>query len=227
MPTESQLISMHSMAQSMLESLQSITNTETAYNFSPIFHRQINQHDGIKITGRFSTTDNTDISTSEAPNEGRMSYITVNRHTDAALPWDGFGIAWRQQDYDPNDSAQVAAAKYNVYLVDNDALSSEVMILGNQMLDQTGGVNNFVAASKVPIAPNTWHKFQINIYSHLGVDVWIYPEQDWIWGNATPPKHKAQLVRGQSYPPYQKVSTGEHFGVSVYGTKILNGIMMI
>ena len=42
-----------------------------------------------------------------------------------------------------------------MYLVDNDALSSEVMILGNQMLDQTGGVNNFVAASKVPIAPNT------------------------------------------------------------------------
>jgi hypothetical protein len=63
---------------------QQINPTEN-FNFQPIFHTQINQHDGIKITGKFRTNDSSD--------EGRMSYITVNRKGNLAIPWDGFGLA--------------------------------------------------------------------------------------------------------------------------------------
>tara|TARA_Y100000310_G_C20250387_1_gene608821 strand:- start:120 stop:392 length:273 start_codon:yes stop_codon:yes gene_type:complete len=66
--------------QGMIDDLNALLLDENIMNtsFSPIFHKQINQHEGIRITGRFHTTDTSDF--------GRMSYITVNRSATVPVP---------------------------------------------------------------------------------------------------------------------------------------------
>ena len=68
------------MLQNMVDDLNNLLLDENIMNtsFSPVFHKKINQHEGIRITGRFHTTD-----TSEY---GRMSYITVNRSATVPVP---------------------------------------------------------------------------------------------------------------------------------------------
>lgn len=58
-------------------------------NVAPIFHKPIDQHTGITISGKFKTSDNT--------LKGEMSYITVARNPVVFHAHDGFGIAWRKQ----------------------------------------------------------------------------------------------------------------------------------
>ncbi len=191
---------MKEQVQNALSFLRSQIAPEENFNFQPIFHTQINQHDGIKITGKFKTNDSSD--------EGRMSFITVNRSGNLAIPWDGFGIAWRK-------GTGGGSGKYNVYMIDNDAQSEFTYIHQDQLVDNTGGVNQFIMAAKKEILVDTWYTFQIVIYSHLGMDVWIEPTSSWV---ENPTKDTVLMTRGQTYPPYQRQSSGEHFGISVYNT---------
>jgi hypothetical protein len=68
---------------SILNILETISLAEQAQNLYPVFQRPIDKHAGIRISGKFRTTDIL----------GSMSYITVNRHSNAAIPHDGYGIA--------------------------------------------------------------------------------------------------------------------------------------
>jgi len=69
----------------LLNTLKSIVSPETRNNLSPVFQRPIDQHYGIEITGQFKTNDSS--------SEGKMSYITVRRNKEVAVPFDGYGIA--------------------------------------------------------------------------------------------------------------------------------------
>ena len=58
-------------------------------NLAPIFHKPMDQHIGIQISGRFNTTDST--------SNGQMCYITVARNPLKFMAHDGYGLAWRKQ----------------------------------------------------------------------------------------------------------------------------------
>ena len=221
--------------------LSELLTSENLNNLAPIFHKPITQHTNVNISGRFSTTDNTE--------KGEMSYITVMRNATNYAPHDGYGLAWRKQPQFLIDCANngteattehqeqfynmfaqtVAEAitehgsaaalkepvngylRYNVYLVDNDVLQEEVWINYEQYWDQTGGKNQFLQAAKVWIEPNNWYEFHIIIYSAMGTDIWVWPE-----GAA---QGSANITRGQTYPSYVPQAAGEHFGVAVAQTR--------
>ncbi|MBC8409949.1 MAG: hypothetical protein H8E12_14690 [Rhodobacteraceae bacterium] len=77
-----------------------LLNPEDLNNLQPIFHKPIDQHLGIQISGRFLTTD--------ATANGDMSYITVARNPNLYAAHDGYGLAWRKQ---PEHLLQVATAQ--------------------------------------------------------------------------------------------------------------------
>jgi hypothetical protein len=137
----------------IVRDLTDIVSVENRNNLSPVFQIPIDQHVGIQIEGEFKTNDSTA--------EGKMSYITVRRSPDIAVPFDGYGLAWRKGD----------GSKYNIYIVDNDALNSDVFINEEQIWDQTGGTNQFLAAAAKEILTDTWYKFVIKIYDKNGIDV--------------------------------------------------------
>ena len=181
----------------LLNTLKSIVSPETRNNLSPVFQRPIDQHYGIEITGQFKTNDSS--------SEGKMSYITVRRNKEVAVPFDGYGIAWKKGD----------GSKYNIYIVDNDSLTDNVFINEEQMWDQSGGINQFLAAAAMEILVDVWYDFNIKIYAKNGMDVWIYrtdsPPAELIAGNRI-------IYRGQTYPPYITQSAGDHFGVATLDT---------
>lgn len=186
-----------SVIKKTLEDLNTIVAPETRNNLSPVFQRPMDQHYGIEITGQFKTNDSS--------SEGKMSYITVKRNRDIAVPFDGYGVAWKKGD----------GTKYNVYIVDNDALTSDVFINEKQMWDQSGGINQFLAAATLEILIDVWYEFNIKIYAKNGMDVWIYRVD-------SPPAElnaaNRVIYRGQTYPPYMTQSSGDHFGVAVLDT---------
>jgi len=174
--------------------LTALVAVENRNNLSPVFQTPIDQHNGIRIKGQFKTNDGTDY--------GKTSYITVKRNEDVAVPYDGYGIAWRKGN----------GTEYNLYIVDNDALSNDVFVTEGQMWDQSGGVNQFLAAAAIEILIDTWYEFVIDINAKAGIDCWIYEA-------ATPPAElnngNRVIYRGQTYPEYLTQSAGDHFGVSV------------
>jgi hypothetical protein len=182
---------------SIANELSGLVSVESLNNLSPVFQTPIDQHVGIQIEGEFKTNDSSD--------EGKMSYITIKRSRNIAVPFDGYGIAWRKGD----------GSKYNVYIVDNDALNSDVFVNEEQIWDQTGGTNQFLAAAAKEILINTWYKFVIKIYSANGMDVWI--EKVDSFPSTLLPENRV-VYRGQTYPPYVTQSAGEHFGLGVIET---------
>ena len=94
---------------------ENLVSREVAYNFSPVLHRYMGLHTGIKLTGKFKTSDPSD--------DGNMCYSTFWRSENYAIPHDGVGMAWVKGD----------GNTYNVYIVDNDVLSNEVFV-GNQIV---------------------------------------------------------------------------------------------
>lgn len=177
--------------------LTGIVSVESRNNLSPVFTSPIDQHVGIQIEGQFKTNDSSD--------EGKMSYITVRRSPDIAVPFDGYGLAWRKGD----------GSSYNVYIVDNDALNSDVFINEEQIWDQTGGTNQFLAAAAKEILVDTWYKFVIKIYDKNGIDIWIDPADTF---DDSLLAEDRTIYRGQTYPAYITQSSGDHFGFGVIET---------
>lgn len=116
------------------------------------------------------------------------------------------GLAWRKGD----------GSKYNIYIVDNDALTEDIYINHEQIVTQTGGFNKFLVAGKKEIKRETNYDFVIKVYQHFGMDVWIYE-------SANPPANltstNRDLTMGQTYPAYEPQANGEHFGVGTIYTK--------
>jgi hypothetical protein len=75
--------------QNLIDQFGNFLDAEQINNVAPIFHKPIDQHIGVNISGRFKTTDDTA--------NGQMCYITVARNPFQFNAHDGFGLAWRKQ----------------------------------------------------------------------------------------------------------------------------------
>tara|TARA_Y100001938_G_C8101688_1_gene442368 strand:+ start:8471 stop:11545 length:3075 start_codon:yes stop_codon:yes gene_type:complete len=215
-------------------------------NLSPVFHKIVDQHLGVQLDIRMSTTDTSD--------EGEMAYVTFMRNKDYYAPHDGYGFAWRKQpqawiniakgqeftseadelmffehtglnasDYygTLGDVSNKALWKYTVFLVDNDLLSQDFWVGSSQLADQTNGKNQFLQAQKVWIEPNVDYEFRMKIYPKMATDVWVYPTANppiGSDGTAYSPELKV-INRGQTYPTYIPQAAGTHFGVGVGNTR--------
>jgi len=73
----------------LIDEFANVINQENVNNQAPIFHKPIDQHIGIQISGRFKTGD--------ASANGQMCYITVARNPLVFMAHDGYGVAWRKQ----------------------------------------------------------------------------------------------------------------------------------
>ena len=108
--------------------LSQLLNEENLNNLAPIFHRPIDQHTGINITGKFSTTDNTEL--------GEMSYVTVMRNATTHLPHDGYGLAWRKQpeflvDCANNGTGATTAHQLKFYETYGLTLNAAIAVVGS------------------------------------------------------------------------------------------------
>jgi len=130
------------------------SKTRKSYNESPVLHTILTQDNGIEITGTFKTND--------ATTDGQFSYVTVRKQHNSPIAWDGLGFAWRKGD----------GSDYNVYIVDNNALEEDVIMMGEQVV-QTGGINKFLAAGKCTITANSTYYFKMTINEYNSVAVYI------------------------------------------------------
>lgn len=211
----------------IVETIDTYLGTEKINNLSPIIHKQISQHSGIRITCEMSTTDNTE--------DGEMAYITVLRNNYQFAPHDGYGLAWRKQPayllrMQENNYATTALRnadltkfnyeygvdgtnflgqiknypefwKYNIYLVDNNTLQEEIWIGHEQLMDQSSGRNQFLQVGKVWVEPNISYRFRIDIYEHFGTKAWVHDVAE------TFDEDEHLIIdRGETYPPYMPQS---------------------
>ncbi len=174
----------------------------------PIFHRAIDSHNGIQITGKFKTTHPT------VPSP--TSYVTVRRRADKAVCSDGIGLAWR--------TGSVADGNYNVYLVDNNILTDDMPIRQENMILEEN-INNFLAYGITNIEPNADYKFGLEIDSTWGIRACVYsgsissaPDFDNAYDAGSYPTGYI-LSMGSRLEGYEPQSSGTHFGISVLGTE--------
>ena len=73
----------------LLARLKLIADEVTEHNPSPVVTKQIDNHSGIKIETTFATTD--------ASEEGSLSYVNVLKNNLIMTPHDGYGAAWKKQ----------------------------------------------------------------------------------------------------------------------------------
>jgi hypothetical protein len=138
---------------------ENLVSTEVAYNFSPILHRYMGLHTGVKFTGKFKTND---------PSEnGNTCYTTFWRSENYAIPHDGVGMGWVKGD----------GNTYNVYIVDNDTLSNEIFA-GSRIVREDLGINKFIASGKKEILIDTWYEFSLKIKSDNSIIAKV-------WNNAS------------------------------------------
>ena len=69
---------------------ENLISVNVAYNFSPVLHRYMGLQTGVKLTGKFKTSDPSD--------DGNMCYSTFWRSENFASPHDGVGMAWVKGD---------------------------------------------------------------------------------------------------------------------------------
>jgi hypothetical protein len=178
-----------------------LVSTEVAYNFSPILHRYMGLHTGVKFTGKFKTSD--------PSTDGNTCYTTFWRSENFAIPHDGVGIGWVKGD----------GNTYNVYIVDNDVLSNEVFI-GNNIVREDLGINKFIASGKKEILIDTWYEYSLKIKSDNSIVAKV-------WNNATgepgdddaPGANYVIIKSGASGSPFRTGTAEDYqFGIGVWNT---------
>lgn len=202
MPVNNQQWSKDAIIDQIEKRIDEVLSNDVTYDFSPVLHKYVSAHAGIKAYGKFKTTD--------ASDNGQMSYITFWRNQNVAVPYDGVGMAWRKGD----------GTKYNVYLVDNDALSENVLI-GEKIIREDLGVNNYIASTKHEILEDTWYNFSVQISSNYSIIAKI-----WDIGNSEPSDDAAPdssyivLKTGAKSAPYRTEDPVNYqFGIGVINTK--------
>lgn len=180
----------------IIETIKAQVSAPGAENYFPIFNTEIEQHSGIRVTGTFETDD--DSAT------GNLSYVSVLRNADSLDPADGFGFAWRKGD----------GSQYNIYVVDNNALTDDLFVNENIIMQSTGE-NSFLKAAKLAIAINTKYNFRMDISQSYAIDIWIWAD------GSTEPDFNNSSTRTINAGPFElgPRSDGTHFGMSVLGTK--------
>lgn len=159
-------------------------------NYYPIADQLLTKHSGIQITGTFETDDDT--------TEGRLSYVTVLRDSEALDPANGYGFAWMKGD----------GTMFNVYLVDNSPLANDLFI-SNNFIVNSNGENTWKAAAKATILINTVYNFKLVIGEDYAMSLKI-----WASGDSEPVTNLAQI----GAPNANLAAAGDRFGIGVMGT---------
>lgn len=115
------------------------------YGPSPVIQRRLTSTKGIKITGKFSTSDSM----------RRPSFVTVakNSNPTKGRAYEGFGFAWMISD---------PGGRPNLYIVDNDSVDSRLTVVGSEIYNSKG-VESFLAAGSKTINTNTDYSFELII----------------------------------------------------------------
>ena len=164
----------------------------TSEDYYPILHTPLSVHNGISVSGKFLTN-----TTNAIP-----SYVTVLRQATTRASADGLGFAWTVG----------SGSLYNVYLVDSNPLNSDLMF-NESFLLQNAGENTFLATAKGVIATNTQYSFRMDIGLNYTIDLWIWPTSEGgLNVNGVNTIHIA-------HSGFEPKSLGDHFGISVLGTK--------
>lgn len=162
----------------LVDKFNNILDRANINNQAPVFHKPIDQHIGIQVSGRFSTTDDTPA--------GQMCYITVARNPLVIMPHDGYGIAWRKQP-------QFLINAWNAYLTNSTStVSAADQEKFNQMYAHIFGngpltpINQWwadLATNTRPALPQDKQLLKYNVYlidtDILQEDVYVTPEAMW------------------------------------------------
>lgn len=243
-------------ADQIREQIAKHASPDTYSNTSPVMHKSIDQHTGISIDTQMSTTDGTEHgeiayvtvlrnSALYAAHDGYglawkkqpewLIRIHNDEYTDADLERfeDAYGVNPVTENLvgNLNQEANKQYWEYNIYLVDNDILQKEVYQGMNQIIDQTGGINQFLQAGKAWVVPNETYDFRVKIWETLATKIWVKPS------TAADFSDSSHLVtdRGATNPQYvpnagSKIVTGDsavdvldatrgHFGIGVGETR--------
>ncbi|MBC8437107.1 hypothetical protein H8D85_02165 [bacterium] len=165
--------------QNLVDQFNNILNSAYINNLQPVFHKAIDQHLGIQISGDFKTTD--------ATNNGDISYITVARNPNMVAAHDGYGLAWRKQ---PEHVLQVANAIESMINATNTADYFEINALSDDIVERF--INEF---NETPMQAAEYHyanslsmktnnkylKYNVFLVDNdiLKEGVWISPEMIW------------------------------------------------
>jgi hypothetical protein len=183
--------------------LTTLTDDSKIYSFSPILHRAVDYHTGVKMYGKFYTND--------ASDQGKISYATFWRNKNFAVPHDGVGLGWRKGD----------GSAYNVYVVDNNPLNQDVF-LTNSILREDVGINNFIASAKMEILKETWYWFSIKLLddNSIVVKIWTGVIGDEPLDSAAPGvDYVVILVGARAYPYRDGDQTDYEIGFGVENTE--------
>lgn len=181
---------------------EDLVSTTTAYNYSPILHRYMGLHTGIKLTGKFKTSD---------PSEnGNMCYTTFWRSENVAVPHDGVGMGWIKGD----------GNTYNVYIVDNDVLINDVFI-GNGIVREDLGINKFIAAGKKEILIDTWYEFSLKIKGDNSIIAKVWNNGSGEPGDDDAPGANYIIVKSGASGTAFRDGTEEdyQFGIGIHNTE--------
>lgn len=163
--------------EALIDQFGNVLNPENVNNVAPIFHKPIDQHLGIEVSGRFKTGDDTA--------NGQMAYITVARNPFQFNAHDGFGLAWRKQP-------QFLIDLHNAQQTGQSA-SSESKQIFNDQYGHLFPLNTFsnaweewgaqVSSGVRPTLPNDKQLMKYNVYlideDILQEDVYVSPESMW------------------------------------------------
>jgi len=224
-------------AQEFLTWFDSYNVPENENNFFPILHREISQNAGIGVEFAFKTTDGTEEGRVcfATTRRNKNKFYAHDGFGLALKKQPQYLIRMQKNSYggnlqqlsedllkfasDNNVTTTVAATylgniinhkefwKFNVFLVDNDAITEQVNINYENLIETSTGINQFVQATKVWIEPNINYYIRYYIYEGMGFKAWVSTTKD----NFTDTNNV--LYKGQSYPGYVNVTGNENFDV--------------
>ncbi len=180
---------------------EDLISTDVAYNFSPVLHRYMGLHTGVKFSGKFKTSD--------PSTNGNMCYTTFWRSENYAIPHDGVGMAWIKGDENT----------YNVYIVDNDVLSDEINI-ANSIIREDVGINKFIASGKKEILIDTWYEFSLKIKSDNSIIAKVWNNGSGEPGDDDGPGAAYVIIKSGAMTGTFRDGTEEdyQFGIGVHNT---------
>jgi hypothetical protein len=211
--------------------------SENENNYFPIIHRELSQNAGIAVEFTFKTTDNTEEGRVcfATTRRNKTKFYVHDGFGLAFKKQPQYLIRMQKNAYGSNsqlrsdDLAKFAAEnnvtttvaatylgnitshkefwKFNVFLVDNDAITEKINVNYENLIETSTGINQFVQATKVWIEPNVNYYVRYYIYEGMGFKAWINTT-----ANAFTDTNKV-LYKGQSYPGYVQVTGNENFDV--------------
>jgi len=201
--------------------------------FFPVYHIPISKSQGIEVSGKFTTNDDSLV--------GGVSYVTVGRQSVGATVPDGLGFAWKKSQmipltYDADGNLFSSQFDFNCYLVDNTYLNTDVFqssgaIHSPSRGDSGIGGTEFLTYGRREILQDTTYQFKLKITTNYEITLWILDDgldldltvDSSYAANAetgVPLRQYGYVAkRGSTDPLYSPNATGTHFGISVLDTK--------